>query len=225
MTDGAERPLSSIATWIESLDPGPDGPRADAAVLAVVRTEGASDEVLLLERAIRPNDPGSGQVGLPGGHRARADATMRATALRECEEEVGLRPDDFRIAPRYIETRAAPAFGLSVSVFAVILAPTARSARPLDPSEVAEVFWLPLGAIRTLVTRRRSTANGWRAVPAVVYDGHVVWGFTLRLLRQLALYARRSIRNGGGREVPRLSPVGAVVGKTSAKRFFVAKNT
>ncbi|MBS1240821.1 MAG: hypothetical protein H6R40_248 [Gemmatimonadetes bacterium] len=49
------------------------------------------DSILLIRRSERPGDPWSGQMGLPGGRRGDSDHDLLATAVRETEEEVGIR--------------------------------------------------------------------------------------------------------------------------------------
>jgi 8-oxo-dGTP pyrophosphatase MutT (NUDIX family) len=156
---------------------------AGAAVTIVLRDGAREVEVLLIERAENPTDPASGQVGLPGGHVEDRDSSMGATALRELQEEVGLRPADLTAAPRYVETRLASVFKLKVAVFAAELASTAAAPAPVSHEEVAHVFWLPRSALGLERRVPRDTAFGWIEVPATVHDGHVVWGFTRRLLR------------------------------------------
>ena len=164
----------------------PPASSAGAAVLIVLRPapDTRDIETLLIERSVRPEDPGSGQVGLPGGRVERGDTSLRETALRESEEEVGLGPLDLMELPRYVGTDPAPAFGLSVGIFAAPLAIEARTPAARAADEVAGVFWLPS---RTLTERRRverQTRDGRIQVEATVFDGHVLWGFTRRVLRE-----------------------------------------
>ncbi len=46
--------------------------------------------VLMIQRAIHPGDPWSGQMGFPGGKVDPEDDHITATALRECQEELAL---------------------------------------------------------------------------------------------------------------------------------------
>ncbi len=161
---------------------------AGAAVTIVLRDGRHEVETLLIERAESPTDPASGQVGLPGGHVDDGDSSMGATALRELEEEVGLRRSDLAATPRYVETRLAVRFGLKVAVFAAEIGPAAAPPSAVSPEEVAHVFWLPRSALGVERRVPRDTGVGWIEVPATVHEGHVVWGFTRRLLRDFFGY-------------------------------------
>ena len=173
-------PLSDLlARW-----PDADLPHgaAGAAVTIVLREGGSGSEVLLIERTVRDDDPASGQVALPGGHSEDGDATMGATALRELREEVGLGEADVTRPLRFVGVQRASVFGLDVAVYA-----TALTDRPgpvvASPGEVAHVFWLPSESLGSVRPVERSTRRGTFEVPAVVHQGHVLWGFTLRVLR------------------------------------------
>jgi len=155
---------------------------AGAAVVIVLR-EGREDvETLLIERAEQPSDPASGQVAFPGGHVADGDGSLAATALRELEEEVGLSRTDFRGDLRYVDTVLALRFGLKVGVFAVGLGPDAKPPTARSADEVAHVFWLPRNALGDSHPIERETMRGDAEVQATVFDGHILWGFTRRVL-------------------------------------------
>jgi 8-oxo-dGTP pyrophosphatase MutT (NUDIX family) len=155
---------------------------AGAAVVIVLREGESEVETLLIERTERPEDPASGQVAFPGGHVADADGSLADTAVRELEEEVGLDRSDFVGEVRYVRTELAIRFGLKVAVFATTLGPDAKPPTARSSEEVAHVFWLPrsaLGASRPIV---RETSRGAAEVRATVYEGHVLWGFTRRVI-------------------------------------------
>ncbi len=168
----------------------PPVPTAGAAVTLVLRRGEKEVETLLITRATNPDDPASGQVGLPGGHVDEEDDNLLATALRELEEEVGLTEADLAGTPRFVGTQLARAFHLHVGIFAVALGPVAHAPVPGNIKEVAHVFWLPRSALG--VTRRvqRDTAFGPTEVNATVFDGQVSWGFTRRVLRDFFGYPR-----------------------------------
>jgi 8-oxo-dGTP pyrophosphatase MutT (NUDIX family) len=155
-------------------------------VFIFLRPTAAGDDVetLLIERTERTHDPASGQVSLPGGRVDPGDSNLVSTALREATEEVGLGAADLHGPPRYVGTETAHAFGLKVGVFAGALAPTARAPDARSPEEVAEIFWLPRSNLEEPQRVDRPTRDGLREVEATVYEGHVIWGFTRRLLRE-----------------------------------------
>ena len=150
----------------------------------VLREGAATTEALLIERAMNPADPASGEVALPGGHVDGTDGSLAATALRELREEVGLGAADFSGPLRFVGVSPAPRFRLHVGVFAVGLAAVGGAPRVEDPREVAHVFWLPWTALQEGRLMNREGDRGAVRVLASIHDGHVVWGFTRRVLRE-----------------------------------------
>lgn len=161
----------------------PPVPTAGAAVTIVLREGRTETESLLIVRATNPEDPASGQVGLPGGHVSEHDDNLLATALRELEEEVGLTRRDLADTPRYVGSVFARAFGIHVGIFAAALGPVASAPISRDAKEVAHVFWLPRSALGTTRRIPRDTVLGTTEVNATIVDGQVLWGFTRRVLR------------------------------------------
>ena len=178
-------PTGSVAVgWDDDSGPSPSTGAAGAAVLIVVRDGPQGSETLLIQRTQDSADPASGQVSLPGGRVAATDPDLRATALREFTEEVGLSLDDLVAPPSFVTIAPAPIFRMDVGVFAGRLRNGAAAPRPMSPEEVAGVFWLPvaqLGAVSRIFWESRGAR---REVDAVVFQGHVLWGFTLRVLRE-----------------------------------------
>jgi 8-oxo-dGTP diphosphatase len=181
----ADPPPPTVDAWLARFSTGsPPVGRAGAAVTIVLRPGDRDVEVLLIERTERATDPASGQVALPGGHVAEVDGDLASTALRELAEEVGLDRSDLHSDLRYVGTEHARRFGLNVAVFAAPLGRSSRAAFPRSAEEVAHVFWLPRWAIDRTQHVHRETGRGLIEVPASVHEGHVLWGFTRRVLRQ-----------------------------------------
>src|SRR5215471_17287898 len=61
------------------------------AAVAVVHASEPAESVLLIRRSEREGDPWSGHWSFPGGWRQKGDQDLLHTALRELEEECGLR--------------------------------------------------------------------------------------------------------------------------------------
>jgi len=155
---------------------------AGAAVVIVLREGRTEVETLLIERSERAEDPASGQVAFPGGHVADGDGSLVVTALRELEEEVGLTRSDLSGELRYVGTELAVHFGLKVGVFAGLLAPDAQAPTARSQDEVAHVFWLPRSALSGSAPIVRETSLGLAEVRATVYEHHILWGFTRRVI-------------------------------------------
>ncbi len=164
-------------------------PAETAAVAAVVRAGRASAELLFIRRAERPGDPWSGDVAFPGGRVEDGDASALATAVREAREELTL--DLEREAALLGALPAArthlqrPSGPLWVAPFAFELlgAPT------LVPNEeVREALWVPLAFLAEPAHRDRFvwTRLGTKLeMPCVRWNGHMIWGLTLRILDDL----------------------------------------
>jgi 8-oxo-dGTP pyrophosphatase MutT (NUDIX family) len=159
-----------------------------AAVATILRPAGPETEVLLIRRAERENDPWSGHMAFPGGHKEPGDVDLRATAIRETLEEVGLdlTQHDY-LGP--LDELPARAGGKLVGM---IIAPhvfALRGEPNLRPnSEVAEVVWAPVGQmLRGEVDAIKELSYGGelRKVPAFRVQDHIVWGMTHNMLRSL----------------------------------------
>src|SRR6266496_2904631 len=61
------------------------------AAVALLHARAPAESVLLMRRAEREGDSWSGHWSLPGGRREPGDSDLLDTALRELEEECGIR--------------------------------------------------------------------------------------------------------------------------------------
>jgi 8-oxo-dGTP pyrophosphatase MutT (NUDIX family) len=168
-------------------DPVPLG-RADAAVLILARGGNSGLEILSEQRAERASDPWSGHVGLPGGRSDPSDGSLTDTVLRELREEVGILPSALDGPPRLFDVRSARPAGLRVAVFVNRPAGPAVDQRKLEAAEVTTTFWFPLGALAQIDSRPLSTPLGPKYVDSVVFEDHMVWGLTLRVLQDFSAW-------------------------------------
>jgi 8-oxo-dGTP pyrophosphatase MutT (NUDIX family) len=160
--------------------------KASRAAVAVILRDGAPGiEVLFIRRAEHPQDPWSGQMAFPGGRAEPGDADLRATAIRETREEIGMD----------LATAAEPLGGLDEVKAMARMRPmnltitpfVFRLHRPFEPvlsDEVRSVHWLSLGEL--LGTARRSTmdyAHQGESMqfPCLRIDEVVIWGLTYRM--------------------------------------------
>jgi len=155
----------------------------DAAVLAAV-VEREGDHYLLFTKRADHLGEHAGQMSFPGGGREPSDDDLRATALREAEEEIGLRPDEAEIVGRLDDIRTTSKYAVTPYVARI----PDREYTP-DEREVAEVAVLPvsdlLDADNYEVERREHPRYGEAIVHFFHVDGYTVWGATARILVQL----------------------------------------
>ncbi len=154
-----------------------------AAVLAPVIGRGGVDHLLFIRKA-DDRSSHAGQIGFPGGGHEPEDADLRETALRECHEEVGMRPDEATLHGRIDDIRTVSRYSVRPYVGRV----ADRTYVP-DGVEVAEVAVLPLPALTDRANydseRRDHPHYGDIRLHYFRVGGHVVWGATARMLVQL----------------------------------------
>jgi 8-oxo-dGTP pyrophosphatase MutT (NUDIX family) len=128
-----------------------------------------------------------GQLGLPGGRAEPDDPGLVETALRETEEEIGLRRDQvevlaeldpidaavssFRVHPFLARIPSDATFQLRAEEIVGLLTPSVEELA--DPAARRE---LPFSSARH--------PDGL-LVEGISIEGHVLWGLTLRLLEPL----------------------------------------
>lgn len=164
--------------WEEA--PGQESPHRAAAVLIplVDRHDGMT---VMLTRRTEHLRSHAGQISFPGGRMEDTDPTPEETALRETEEEIGLPRSDIqllgRMGVRQTGTgyRVVPIVGLIEPPFEVVP----------DPSEVAEIFEVPLDFVLDPANHRFETRilqGVERQFYVLPYRDYYIWGLTARLL-------------------------------------------
>jgi 8-oxo-dGTP pyrophosphatase MutT (NUDIX family) len=158
-------------------------PGRPAAVLAALSRHSDGPHVLLTKRTEGLRTHG-GQYALPGGRADPDDDSAVATALREAHEEVGIDPADVRVLGLLDDQRTTSGYVVTPVVGWI------RHPYPfrLSPDEVALALELPLRAFVAPPRPRTLLAAGLRRlVPSFDVGGHVIWGATARILRNLAV--------------------------------------
>jgi 8-oxo-dGTP pyrophosphatase MutT (NUDIX family) len=156
-----------------------------AAVAVLLSDRDGVTHVTLTERAatLRAH---SGQVSLPGGVRDPDDPSFVATAVRECQEEIGLEPSWIRVLGMMDDEITSSSFIITPVI--AELASTPRYAP--NPAEVARVFEAPLAAFADRAGARdlgeHSVGDLVYPMRAYRYRDHEVTGATARILERLS---------------------------------------
>jgi 8-oxo-dGTP pyrophosphatase MutT (NUDIX family) len=154
-----------------------------AAVLMPIVERGEGLRILLTQRASHLSQH-PGQISFPGGRLEHPEEDFVEAALRETEEEVGVSREFIRVAgflpDHFVVTgyRVTPVVGFVDPLF------TPR----VDPTEVAEVFEVPLAFLldtRNHVHRVRRFESQDIEFTDFPYEGRNIWGATAGMLLTL----------------------------------------
>jgi len=155
--------------------------QVDAAVLIPIFTDERGDVIVYTERSadLRKH---AGEISFPGGRQDPGES-LRQTALREAEEEIGLPRSAVEIVD---ELEPIGTFVSNFRVFPFVGRIPSALAWELHPVEVAAVLELPLADVRAGHRFERLWSKG---VPVrtdtYTVDGHLIWGATARITREL----------------------------------------
>ena len=176
--------LSSLKNrlLLQAPSESPEGTRV-ASVAIIINPEDRGGSVLLIRRTERGDDPWSGQIGFPGGHKSPEDHNLIETAFRETEEEVGIRLNRHELLG---SLPFATTHWRRVQVAPFVFALKSNVTVKLN-CEVADSFWVPLAELRRLEVKRHQVHPEEGTVEADSYDfqGRVIWGLTFRILNLL----------------------------------------
>jgi len=161
-----------------------------AAVLLVLYDEGDAPYLVLTKRTETVAHPG--QISLPGGRFEPADATLRATALRETEEEIGVPARALRVVGQLDDVHTI-ASGYVISPFVAVL--DGRFAATPADDEVALVIEIPVADL--LAADARLPADVAPLQLRYPLADEDVWGATARILRNFSRLTRCALAVGG----------------------------
>ncbi|MEZ4949192.1 MAG: CoA pyrophosphatase [Saprospiraceae bacterium] len=165
-----------------------------AAVLALFYPKNGSEHLVLIERQTKNKaDRHGGQISFPGGKAEKEDNGHHETALREAEEEVGVRSSDVQLIGSLSELYI-PVSNFQVYPFVGHL-DYAPQFIPQE-SEVKSILEIPFEDFLKKDSKKRmdiqvSKLMVMKEVPYFDIAGKIIWGATAMILSELVTVAKK----------------------------------
>jgi len=160
-----------------------DPPFTHAAVLIPLYEKEGKCHILFTKRTQQVKHH-KGQISFPGGVFDKDDGDMRITALREANEEIGLKESDAQIIGVLDDIVTVTEF--IVTPF-IGLIPYPYPFR-LSRIEIEELIEVPLSSLldkRCFSEGMMDDEHGKRVIYTYQYGKHAIWGATALMLKQL----------------------------------------
>jgi NTP pyrophosphohydrolases including oxidative damage repair enzymes len=154
-----------------------------SAVLIPLFCHEGQIHILFTKRSTEVNSHKS-QVCFPGGTYQPSDSSLLQTALREAEEEIGLKAQDVEIVGEF-DDNVTQATGYIISPFVAFI-PYPYTFTP-NNKEVEQIFSVPLPVLMDDANFRQGyhpTEDKSGPGYAYEHEGHIIWGATARILKQ-----------------------------------------
>lgn len=156
-----------------------------AAVLIPLFQDGGEYKILFTKRTSLV-DAHKGQISFPGGRIDETDSSPEEAALREAEEEIGLRREDVQVLGRIDDTATLSSDFLVTPFVGLIPFPYDFLTNPFEVDRILMVpfsTFLPEGIADRMmpVDFEGKVFEGL----AYIYEGEVIWGATARIMKNL----------------------------------------
>ena len=144
---------------------------------------------------LRPNYNGvhGGQISLPGGKKEEKDRSFAATAIREAEEEIGVKSNEITVLGQLSELY------VMASNFKVIPVVGYTESQPMfipNPYEVEAIIEASIDELMNPEIIKSTTLNvrGFELeTPYFDFSGNVVWGATAMILSEFKALLKNRI--------------------------------
>ncbi|WP_025763629.1 NUDIX hydrolase [Dyadobacter tibetensis] len=127
----------------------------------------------------------SGQIAFPGGRQEPTDRDLVQTALREAQEEIGLRLNEVKVLGQLSQLFIPPS---NFNVLPVVACTPSRPSFYPDPREVADIYEIPFSEIikQEIIGSSQIIIRG-EPVTAPYYkiDNKEIWGATAMMISEL----------------------------------------
>ena len=164
--------------------PSPNERTRESAVLILFYP---ADNQIFLPLILRPEYDGvhGGQMAFPGGRAEKEDENLIRTAMREAQEEIGVRLTDVKVLGQLTKLFIPPS---NFYVQPVIGYLNHKPEFYPDPREVDKVVEIPLSEITNpeIISRKILNVRGVEVdAPFYNIQEHTVWGATAMMISEL----------------------------------------
>lgn len=156
----------------------------NAAVLLPIFSTQEESYALLIERSLSTKHH-QGEIGLPGGTEEPTDSNSLETALRETEEELGIKRSVVHVLGRLSSVPTKTGFTIHPFVAEI---PYPHNL-VINHQEVAQVIKLPISLI---VQQDWSRTNKIDNQVSYYYGNHLIWGATACILKEFSSIIEQS---------------------------------
>jgi 8-oxo-dGTP pyrophosphatase MutT (NUDIX family) len=165
----------------------PDDAKQSAVMILISPNADNELQITYIKRtSLHPEDPHGGQISFPGGGKEEIDKDLQDTAVRECHEEIGVNPSDYKVlgalSPIYV-------YISNYYVQSYIGYASQPLSYTLQATEVDQVVDVPLSAmlhddvIKYMDYKVR--ASTIKNMPYYDLQPHVLWGATAMITAEL----------------------------------------
>ncbi len=156
-----------------------------AAVMALFYPAADTTKLLLILRKTYPGVH-SNQIGFPGGKVEPEDHDLLQTALRETEEEVGVRKDAITVVKSLSEVYIPPSNFLVQPYLGLYEEPEPFVLQKEEVEALVEIPLLEfLDEANEIEQQMKTSYSDKIIVPAFKLEGHTVWGATAMMLNEI----------------------------------------
>ncbi len=155
-----------------------------AAVSIILWLNQHDHELFLIKRTAHPNDPWSGQIGLPGGHQEEKDSNLIETAIRETQEETQIILKDNHFVAQIDDQQGYASGGkINLTVRPFVFFVEQKPAVKIN-YELESHYWLPLTHFQQDDNHIYfNPMSNYSDRPGVRLDeSNILWGMTYRIL-------------------------------------------
>jgi 8-oxo-dGTP pyrophosphatase MutT (NUDIX family) len=165
-----------------------------ASVLMLFYPDSNNETRLVLMLRNKYKGVHSNQISLPGGKVDRLDKSLKDTALRETNEEIGLNKDDISIVGELSSVYIPPS---NFNVFPFVGYTSKTPKFVPDSKEVSLILSPKLSYIlgMDIVESVVEVNNTTQKVPSFLIDNHILWGATAIIIHEFVLLFKQMVNS------------------------------